>query len=129
MLLELAQSPDGPIHLITGEPPAPVPHAIPWPLILTLVCAAVGVALILWALFARRLAVKRQSAEHAFRALARRLRLPPRHAAIIRKLASCAQCSPVALLVSDHALQAAAMCFEKTGPSKRDAALLRQLLA
>src|SRR5262245_45131213 len=117
MPLELAQSPDGPIHLITGEPPAPVQHAISSPPTLVLVAAAVGIALILWAVFARRIAAKRQSPEHAFRALSRRMRLPSRHEAIIRKLASCAQCAPVALLVSDHALEAAAMCFEKTSPS------------
>jgi hypothetical protein len=129
MLLELAQSPDGPVRLITGEPAASVERAVSWPMALGAIGVLVAVACFVWSAVALRAAVAREPSEYAFRALARRLRVPARHAALIRKLASCAQCAPVALLVSEHALHAAAMCFEKTGPGKRDAALVRQLLS
>jgi hypothetical protein len=94
-----------------------------------MIAAIAGLALVAWTVVARRRAVERRPSEHAFRGLARRMRVSARHEAIIRRLASCAQCAPVALLVSEHALRAAASCFEKTGPSKRDTALVRELLA
>jgi hypothetical protein len=129
MLLSLAQSPNGPINLVTGEP---APHAaaiLPLWLGLTIIGVIVVVALVAWAALARLAAMDKDPAEYAFRLLARRLHIPHRQTAMVRKLAGMAQCAPVALLVSAHALQAAALCYEKFHPSKRDRATLKKLVA
>jgi hypothetical protein len=129
MLLELAQSPEGPVQLMTGGPPAPVRHIISLELGLAIIGAIVAVALVSWAILARRAAIERNPSEYAFRALARQLGVSHGRASLIRKLAAAAQCAPVALLVSDHALQAAIMCMEQTAISKRMRAAIKDLLA
>lgn len=128
MLLELAQSPDGPVRLITGEPPQSAQHVLPLWLGLAIISLIIAGGLLVWAAITHRAAREANPSEYAFRALARRMRLSARHAALVRRLAAGVQCAPVAILVSDHAFRAAAMCFERTSPSKRDLALLNDLL-
>jgi hypothetical protein len=128
MLSDQAPSPDAPIHLITGRPPAPTEHVLSLGAGLAIIGLIVAIALAAWAVIAYRAALEKNPAEHAFRRLARRLRIPPRHTSLLRRLATEVQCAPVALLISDHALRAAALCFERTGPGKRDQANLKSLL-
>jgi hypothetical protein len=125
----LAQSSQGPVHLFTGEPTAPTHPILPIWLGLILIGAVITVALFIWFLIDRAERIDRDPAEYAFRAMARRLHTPQRHADLLRRLANCAHTTPVALLVSDHALRAAALCYEQTNPPKRDKAALKQLLA
>lgn len=127
MLLELAQSVQGPVNLVTGEPPAPGQPILPLWLGLTIIGAVIATGLLVWAVLARRAAIDRDPAEYAFRALVRRLGVPQRHAVLIRKLAAGVQCAPVALLLSDYARKAAVMSYEKTNPSKRQRVVLEQL--
>jgi hypothetical protein len=129
MLLSLAQSPNGPINLFTGEPVPPAAPILPLWLGLTIIAAIIALSLVAWAILSRLAAIDKDPAEYAFRLLARRLHIPQRQASLLRKLASVVQCAPVALLVSPHALHAAALCYEKSKPSRRDRATLKQLAA
>ena len=116
---------DGPVHLVTGEEPAST-----FPLwVLPAIFGAVAlIALQTWAFVAYRARVAGNDNEYAFRALARRLKLGRGHCTLIRRLALVhGAASPVALLLSDHALRSALASFESSSPSKRDAKIAASL--
>src|SRR5690349_5106814 len=73
MLLSLAQSPSGPIHLVTGEPAPAAPAILPLWLGLTIIGVIVFLALVAWVALARLAEMDKDPAEYAFRLLARRL--------------------------------------------------------
>ncbi len=129
MLLSLAQSPEGPIHLVTGAPPVAAPPMMPLWLGLTIIAAVVVIALVAWFVLWRRAAVENDPAEYAFRTLCRHIGVQGRRQALLRRLAATARCAPVALLVSDSALRTAALCHERSNPGRRDRALLKDLSA
>ncbi len=108
----------GPVQLFTGAEAAP---AFPvW--VLPAVFGGVAVlALATWAWVAYRARAAGDVNEHAFRTLARSMRLGRNAKQMIRRLAfHHGTASPLGLLMSEHALRTALEAFERTGPGKRD---------
>jgi hypothetical protein len=112
----------GPVRLITGAEAAP---AFPvW--VLPAVFGGVAVlALATWAWVAYRARAAGDVNEHAFRCLARSMRLGRAAKQMIRRLAfHHGSASPLGLLMSEHALRTAVEAFQKTDPGKRDQRVL-----
>ncbi len=116
-----------PLRLVTGEEPeAP---SVLW--VLAIAVGAMALAgLVLYLIALHRARMARNPDEYAFRVMARRLRVPGSHAALIRRLAAAhSTAPPVALLISGSALAASLESFEQHNPSRRDRRVSRQLRA
>jgi len=118
-----------PLRLITGEESAPVRSVLPLWIGLAIVLLSILVTVAAWLITVRSAHIGANAAEYAFRALARRQRVSASRQRLLRRLAACAHTSPVALLISDHALVAAMLCFERTNPGTRDLTAIKQLSA
>jgi hypothetical protein len=118
-----------PVRLTTGDDAAPIHSVLPLWVGLFIVIAAIIVTVIAWLITARNDRIEADAAEYAFRALARRQRIPKAQQRLLRRLGEVAKTAPVALLLSDHALAAAALCLARANPSKRERAALESLLS
>ena len=115
-----------PIRLSTGQP-EPAPSVLPLWIGLVFVGVAILVTLAAWAWSIYCAKVEANPTEYAFAAMAKRLGISGGQQELLRRLAAGARTAPVALLLSDHALEVAAMCFEREHPRSRDVERVQRL--
>jgi hypothetical protein len=81
-----------------------------------------------WALYALKVRARRDLVEHAFVVLCRGMRVPRSARGLVRRLAQChGHASPVALLLSEHAMRSAVRDFERGSLSAADKRSIERL--